>query len=86
MKNHKDLPADPIQVRCYSGHKADERPVSFRIGGAERTVEDIIDQWCGEDHTYFKVLTDDHKVYLLRLDREADSWSLVDVKERIGRH
>jgi hypothetical protein len=49
-------------------------------------VEDIIDQWCGEDHTYFKVLTDDHKVYLLRLDREADSWSLVDVKERIGRH
>lgn len=67
-----------MQVRCYSGYKVDERPVSFRLGaGKTRTVENVIDQWYGEDHTYFKVLADDHKVYLLRHDRDSDEWVLV---------
>ncbi len=74
-----------VAVRCYSGYKADERPVSFQVGAAEpRTVVDVIDQWYGEDHTYFKVLADDHMVYLLRHDRSLDEWVLVKRRERIG--
>ena len=86
MRTPRPFPGTPIQVRCYSGYKVDERPLSFRIGEEDRSVENVIDQWCGEDHMYFKVLADDHKVYLLRLDREEGSWSLVDVRERIGQH
>lgn len=56
------------------------------VGMEKRVVEDIIDQWYGEDHTYFKVIADDHKVYLLRHDRTAHFWTLVDVVERIGTH
>lgn len=74
-----------MQVRCYSGYKADERPVSFRLGaGKARTVENVIDQWYGEDHTYFKVLADDHRVYLLRHDRDLDEWVLVTRQARSG--
>lgn len=74
-----------MQVRCYSGYKADERPVSFLLqDGERRTVENVIDQWYGEDHTYFKVLADDHMVYLLRHDRSLDEWALVTKQARIG--
>lgn len=80
------LPAGtPVQVRCYSGYKADERPISFQIGAGEtRTVVNVIDQWYGEDHTYFKVLADDQSVYLLRHDRSLDVWVLVKKQERVG--
>jgi len=72
-------------VRCYSGYKADERPVSFLLqDGERRTVENVIDQWYGEDHTYFKVLADDHMVYVLRHDRGLDEWALVTKQARIG--
>lgn len=74
-----------MQVRCYSGYKADERPVSFLLqDGERRTVENVIDQWYGEDHTYFKVLADDHMVYVLRHDRGLDEWALVTKQARIG--
>jgi len=83
MKAHRE--GKPVQVRCYSGYKADERPVSFLLAdGERRTVENVIDQWHGEDHTYFKVLADDHMVYLLRHDRGLDEWALVTKQARIG--
>jgi hypothetical protein len=75
-----------IEVQCYAGYKAEERPVSFLLEDEKRVVEDIIDQWHGEDHTYFKVVADDHRVYLLRYNRTGDFWTLVDVAERIGTH
>lgn len=80
------LPAGtPVRVQCYSGYKADERPLAFCFADGEaRTVESVIDQWYGEDHTYFKVLADDHRVYLLRHDRGRDEWVLVAEHTRFG--
>ncbi len=75
-----------IEVECYAGYKAAERPVAFTLDAEKRVIEDIIDQWHGEDHTYFKVLADDHKVYILRYDHTGDFWMLIDVMERIGKH
>jgi len=68
-----------IQVSCYSGFKAEERPVSFQVGDEKRVVENVIDRWAGEDHDYFKVLADDRKVYILRRDRAEDLWTLERV-------
>lgn len=68
-----------IRVVCYSGHKADERPVKFLSGEEERVVESVIDRWAGEDHDYFKVLADDRRVYILRRDRDEDVWTLERV-------
>jgi len=75
-----------IRVESYSGAKAEERPVAFEIDAARRVVEAVIDQWAGEDHSYFKLLADDRKVYLVRYDRTGDFWTLEKVMEPIGLH
>ena len=46
-----------LRVECYSGSKADERPVRFRLDDHDYFVEELLDQWYGPDDTYFKVLS-----------------------------
>jgi hypothetical protein len=63
-----------IKVRAYSGYKGNERPLRFNLEGKELVVADILDRWYGERHDYFKVLADDAETYLLKRDRETDTW------------
>lgn len=72
-----------IEVQCYSGRKADERPVRFRVGGREYIVEDVLDQWYGPDAGFFKVRADDGNLYILRQDRSTPEgmWSLESFRE-----
>ncbi len=77
---------ESINVECYSGRKADERPVSFCVGGEKRMVERVIDRWTGEDHDYFKLLADDRRVYIIRRDRTEDAWTLERIVEPLGIH
>lgn len=85
MSEEQGLRGLVIRVECYAGRKANERPTSLWIGDEKKVVENIIDQWAGEDHDYFKLLADDHKVYLIRYDRRADFWALEKVMERFGK-
>jgi hypothetical protein len=57
-----------LEVECYSGRKADERPVRFRLDGHEYLVEELLDQWYGPSDTHFKVRADDGNLYILRRD------------------
>ncbi|MEJ5377074.1 MAG: hypothetical protein WHX93_10880 [bacterium] len=66
-----------IEVSCYSGYKADERPVRFRLGQKELKVQEILDRWYGENHDYFKVKADDGNMYLLCHLRDEDIWELT---------
>ncbi len=66
-----------IEVHCYSGYKADERPVSFLLGQRRLGVEEIVDRWYGEDYEYFKVLADDGATYLLRHHTAQERWELI---------
>src|ERR1039458_688217 len=36
-----------VEVQCYAGRKADERPVRFRIGDRDYMVEEIVEQRIG---------------------------------------
>ncbi|HTT64266.1 MAG TPA: hypothetical protein VMG35_20585 [Bryobacteraceae bacterium] len=65
-----------VQVQCYAGRKADERPVRFRIGGRDYMVEEIIEQWYSPDHSFYKVRSDDGNVHLLRHKTSNDAWSI----------
>jgi len=69
-----------IHVTCYSGYKANERPIHFTVRGRKLLVEEIIDRWYGTNDNYFKVLANDHKVYLIKYNRNEDLWTL----EKIG--
>ena len=63
-----------IKVKCYSGFKADERPISFAIDGKEFMVKKIIDQWRTQEYECFKVLADDGREYILKHDVSNDEW------------
>lgn len=66
-----------IEVSCYSGYRYGERPVSFKLLERTFNVQEILDQWYGEDHLYFKIRADDQRVYLLKYDQAKDLWSLT---------
>ena len=71
----------PLKVECYSGYKADEKPVSFLLSGRKLMVEKIIDRWRSPEFEYFKVQADDGKGYLLRNDQRNDEWALEKIFE-----
>jgi hypothetical protein len=70
-----------LKVECYAGYKANERPVAFSLGKRRMRVKEIIDQWYGPDHTYFKVMAEDENTYILRYSINEDRWELVFFKE-----
>jgi hypothetical protein len=63
-------------VECYSGYKADQRPVRFRLGIHTYEIRGVEDQWYSPAAIYYRVLADDGNTYVLRHDETADSWSL----------
>ncbi len=72
-----------VQVECYSGRKADERPVRFRMDDHEYTVQELLDQWYGPEHTFFKVRAHDGNIYILchQTSVPDDAWELVSFRE-----
>ena len=68
-----------IEVQCYSGYKADEKPISFTLDGKKLMVESVIEQWRTPESEYFKVLSDDGKGYLLRHEEDLDVWTIEKV-------
>ena len=55
-----------VRVECYSGFKAEERPIRFNLDGHDYFVEEVLDQWYGPEDAYFKVRADDGNLYILR--------------------
>jgi len=78
LEDYKD-----IEVECYSGFKANERPVAFTYQGQRQEIQEIVDRWYegGLDSgrpviDYFKVRAEDGKFYLLCYASGMDTWSL----------
>jgi hypothetical protein len=71
-----------LDVECYSGRKADERPVRFSLDGHQYLVEETLDQWYGPQDSFYKVRADDNGLYILRHDTSTPegSWHLVSFR------
>jgi hypothetical protein len=67
-----------LRVECYSGKKADERPVRFQLDDRDYLVEELLDQWYGPNDRFFKVRADDGNLYILRHTEfgTEDTWHL----------
>lgn len=65
-----------LQVECYSGYKADQRPSRFRMEDRCFEVESVEDQWYSPESKYFRVRADDGNIYVLRHDEAQDRWTL----------
>lgn len=66
-----------LEVDCYSGRKADERPVGFRLDKRDYRVAEVLDQWYGPDDAFYKVRSQDGNVYILRQQTSDRSWHLA---------
>ncbi len=69
-----------LQVECYSGYRADERPLRFAFPGKanapKHEVKEVLDQWYGVGYQCFKVRADDGNIYILRHQDSEDIWGL----------
>ena len=72
-----------VQVECYAGRKAEERPVRFRLDEHEYTVEEVLDTWYGPEHVFFKIRADAGCLYILRHRTSVPDgdWELVSFRE-----
>ena len=72
-----------LRVECYSAGKANERPVRFHLGERLCIVEEVLDQWYGQEDAFFKVRADDGNLYILRQNLSTDErpWSLEAFRE-----
>jgi len=67
-----------VRVECYSGRKADERPVRFWLDGRLYEVEEVVDCWYSPGAAFFKVRAHDGNLYILRQERSPleGAWTL----------
>jgi hypothetical protein len=72
-----------VEVECYAGRKAEERPVRFRLDEHEYMVEEVLDQWYGPEDVFFKIRADDDNLYILRHETSVPDgdWELVSFRE-----
>lgn len=77
-----DNEAMGLNVQCYSGYMADERPLRFQLNGHEYLVEEVLDQWYGPEHQLFKLRADDGNLYILRHETSVPNgeWELVSFR------
>ena len=71
-----------LEVECYSGHKAEERPARFRLDGRQYSVEDVLDQWYEPESISYRVRADDGNLYILRQQTTTPdgTWKLVSFR------
>jgi hypothetical protein len=70
-----------LQVQCYAGRNADERPVRFQLKDRDFIVEEVLDQWNGPDDLFFKVRADDGNLYIRRHSLPSDKWGLESFRQ-----
>ena len=69
-----------IRVECYSGHRADERPVRFVLRGRRFEIDELDGRWYSPEASYFRVRAEDGNYYVLRHDESLDSCSLDEFR------
>jgi hypothetical protein len=75
-----------LTVECYSGRKADERPVRFSLEGREYFVEAVLDQWYDPESIFYKVRANDGNFYIFRQQTSTPdgTWDLVSFRQTRG--
>ena len=65
-----------VEVEAYSGYKANERPLRFRLGPRWYEGREVLDRWYSPEAVWFKLVAGDGNIYILRLDETTQEWSL----------
>jgi hypothetical protein len=65
-----------VEVKCYSGYRASERPVSFVWAAQTYTVESVIRQWRTPEERGFLVRVESGERFVLAHHEHTDKWTL----------
>jgi len=71
-----------VEVECYAGYRADERPVRLRLGEETLEVAEVEDRWYSPGETFFRVRVANGDRYVLRHVEAQDTWSLEAFRSR----
>jgi hypothetical protein len=66
-----------VKVECYSGFKADERPLRIHFASQTLEVAEVEDRWYSPGATFFRVRTTNEERYVLRREDAQDVWTLT---------
>ncbi len=66
-----------LTVDAFPGYKGERTPRSFALDGRTLSVQEVVDRWYSETHSYFRIKACDGQRYVLRLDLDEDIWELV---------
>jgi hypothetical protein len=68
---------DDIKVKCYSGHTYAQRPVSFTWRNINYPISKIESEWLEPGKKFFRIVTEDEKVFELCYNEAQDKWRLM---------
>jgi hypothetical protein len=69
-----------MDVQLGTDEHGNSRPVSFRAGSYQYTVEEHLDTWYGgTDYTWYKVRANDGNLYILRI--HGTRWTLDSFRQ-----
>jgi hypothetical protein len=71
-----------LTVQALAGYKGEKTPRSFTLDDQTLSVQQVIDRWYSDTHSYFRIKADDGQRYVLRLDLDEDVWELVMQERR----
>ena len=71
-----------LTVEAFAGYKGEKTPRSFTMEGRSLRVEQVVDRWYSDTHSYFRVTASDGQRYVLRLDLDEDCWELIMLERK----
>jgi len=73
---------EEVQVKCYSGLTYAERPKSFLWKNKQLKIASIENEWLEPGKKFFRVVTEDEKVFELCYNEAQDKWWLTCQEQR----
>jgi hypothetical protein len=65
-----------VEVECYAGYRAHERPVRLKLDEHTLHIEEVEDRWYSPGETYFRVRVTGGDRYVLKYVQAQDIWSI----------
>ena len=68
-----------ICVHSNRGPRSEETPCAFYLGGHRLPVLAVLERWNDATHSYYEVMVDDGRRFVLRLAPGTRTWELAAV-------
>ena len=67
------------RVECYAGCRGDETPRRLHLEGREIEVSEVLNRWKEPGALFFRVRTQEGRIYVLRKDEFVGRWDIPEV-------